>query len=198
MSKNKTDNNIQFNDLVNIIQDTSVSLQKKALNNINQLLVIRNSLIGCYIVEYEQNGKDRAKYGEKLLASLAKELKNKKLRGLSKRNLHLFVQFYNNYPQIVQTVSAQLPEQKKEKMQTLSAQFSKNIQKVFEELSPNSILFQIQKKGQTASDKLEQYIEPEILLTHRSFSHFIELIKISDPLKRLFYEAEAIKRKLER
>ena len=31
---------------------------------------MRNWLIGYYIVEYEQNGKDRAEYGAKLLKKL--------------------------------------------------------------------------------------------------------------------------------
>jgi hypothetical protein len=39
---------------------------------------LRNWLIGCYIVEYEQGGRDRAKYGDRLLntisATLSQEL----------------------------------------------------------------------------------------------------------------------------
>ena len=34
---------------------------------VNQALVLRNWLIGAYIVEFEQNGTDRAKYGTRLL-----------------------------------------------------------------------------------------------------------------------------------
>ena len=39
----------------------------------------------------------------------------------------------------------------------------------------------------------EELIPAEKLINRLSFSHFIELIKISDPLKRLFYEVECIK-----
>jgi len=35
------------------------------------MLTIRNWLIGYYIVEFEQNGKDRAEYGISLLKSIA-------------------------------------------------------------------------------------------------------------------------------
>lgn len=46
---------------------------------INQLLTIRNWAIGCYIVEYEQEGCDCAKYGARLLQKLANELSIKGL-----------------------------------------------------------------------------------------------------------------------
>ena len=39
---------------------------------VNQLLTIRNWALGYYIVEYEQNGKDRAGYGSNLLQRLEK------------------------------------------------------------------------------------------------------------------------------
>lgn len=38
-----------------------------AVKTINQATTLRNWIIGCYIVEYEQNGSDRAKYGDNLL-----------------------------------------------------------------------------------------------------------------------------------
>ena len=34
-------------------------------------------LMGCYIVEFEQNGEDRAAYGEQLLKKLEQRLKTK-------------------------------------------------------------------------------------------------------------------------
>ena len=47
---------MKFTELIKVIENTSNQLQKRALNSVNQLLVIRNWLIGCYIVEYEQKG----------------------------------------------------------------------------------------------------------------------------------------------
>lgn len=207
---------MNFKKLITIIEQTSNLCRKKALSSVEQFLVIRNWIIGAYIVEYEQKGTDRAKYGEKLFENLAKEFKQKKIGGLSKRNLHLFVQFYNNYPQFVQTLSAQLQCQNKnldnldnisiKKVQTLSAQLNKNniqlnaakseisiLRTLSEELPESTKLLFIQKKEQTVSEKSELYIEPDILLTQLSFSHFTELIKIDDDLKRVFYEIETIK-----
>ena len=58
-------NIMKFDSLVgriNLIQDT---LQAHAANSVNLSLTARNWLVGYYIVEFEQNGEDRAKYGDK-------------------------------------------------------------------------------------------------------------------------------------
>jgi hypothetical protein len=78
---------MRFKQLIALIEQTNQGLQKKAISSINQLLVIRNWSIGFYIVEFEQNGDDRAKYGQRLLKTIAEELEKKKLKGLSKASL---------------------------------------------------------------------------------------------------------------
>lgn len=52
---------------INVIQDT---MQRQVAHAINRGLTVRNWLIGCYIVEFEQHGEDRAAYGEQLLKRL--------------------------------------------------------------------------------------------------------------------------------
>lgn len=99
---------MNFETLLVLITDTQQHLQRRALQSVNQLLTIRNWLIGFYIVEYEQHGADRAKYGDQLLQSLAKELKKRKIKGMSQRNLYLCKEFYLTYPQILQSVTAKL------------------------------------------------------------------------------------------
>jgi hypothetical protein len=59
-------------------------LQQSALRSVNKHLTIRNWLIGFYIIEFEQKGKDRADYGEKLLFELSKSIN---IKGLSETNL---------------------------------------------------------------------------------------------------------------
>lgn len=44
-------------------------------------------LFAYYIMEYEQNGDDRAKYGTELLNKLAERLSGKKIKGSYERNL---------------------------------------------------------------------------------------------------------------
>lgn len=59
-----------FDQLVESIYGTHSVLQENAKIAVNQNLTIRNWLVGCYIVEYEQHGEDRAEYGTKLLMNL--------------------------------------------------------------------------------------------------------------------------------
>jgi hypothetical protein len=54
---------MKFDLLVDTIQHTHLSFQQKAIKAVNINLTLRNWLIGYYIVEFEQKGKDRAQYG---------------------------------------------------------------------------------------------------------------------------------------
>ena len=92
---------MKFEQLVFTIQQTHDTLQESAVKAINKHLTIRNWLIGFYIIEFEQNGDDRAKYGERLLQKLAERLSSD---ALSYRNLRLFKLFYQTYPQIGKSV----------------------------------------------------------------------------------------------
>jgi len=79
------------------------TLQSSAFKAINRLLTMRNWLIGYYIVEYEQNGEDRAKYGDKIIEKLAARLEEKE--GFSERNLKLYRQFFLLYPQLSEPIN---------------------------------------------------------------------------------------------
>lgn len=69
--------------------------------------LMTNWEIGRYIVEYEQNGQDRAKYGSKLLHQLSKDLTLKHKKGFSRSNVNYMRLLYKQFP-IVQTLSVQL------------------------------------------------------------------------------------------
>lgn len=56
-----------FDELSTFILQTHQTAQASAIRAVNQMATLRNWLIGCYIVEYEQKGSDRAKYGDRLL-----------------------------------------------------------------------------------------------------------------------------------
>jgi len=64
--------------------------------------------IGRRIVECEQEGEQRATYGDALIKRLSVDLTTRFGRGYSIRNLEQMRQFYQGWP-ITQTVSAQLP-----------------------------------------------------------------------------------------
>ena len=143
--------------------------QRAATRQINYWLTVRNWLIGCYIAEYEQHGADRAAYGEQLLPELARQLQS--VRGLAVRRLYQCREFYAVYPEILQTVSAEL--------QRL------NISGITTSLA-----------GRRAVDLTPTPlpgIAPELLLSRLSFSHFLELLPLTDPLQRAFYEVQAVK-----
>ncbi|MEA3513276.1 MAG: PDDEXK nuclease domain-containing protein [Campylobacterota bacterium] len=103
--------------LIDKINTIHTSVQQETLKSVSKNLVLRNWLIGYYIVEYEQNGEDRAKYGDRLIENISKNLSH--IKGMSKSNLHSFKQFYLYYPQISQTVSGKFNLQNK-KFQTVS------------------------------------------------------------------------------
>jgi len=74
---------------------------------VNVTLVATYWNIGKYIVEFEQQGNAKAKYGISLLSSLAKLLRMKLGKGYSRPNLNNMRKFYLLYP-ICQTVSDKL------------------------------------------------------------------------------------------
>lgn len=61
------------------------------------MATLRNWLIGCYIVEYEQKGSDKANYGDRLLKRLEESVNTKGLNETLFRNSRTF---YKLYPQI--------------------------------------------------------------------------------------------------
>lgn len=103
---------MHFDDLSSSVIKTHQSAQSGAIRAINQLATLRNWLIGCYIVEYEQNGSDRAKYGDRLLKRLEESVNTK---GLNVTLFQISRLFYNYYPQIgdiiYATVSHKLPQE---------------------------------------------------------------------------------------
>jgi len=85
-----------FDKLITTIEQVHRQLQAVAASSVNQSLTVRNWLIGYYIVEFEQNGEDRAAYGDKLVEKLAGKLNH--IKGIDERSLRRFRQFYMIYP----------------------------------------------------------------------------------------------------
>jgi hypothetical protein len=94
-----------FDSLVRAITLAHDSLLMKAVKAVNVSLTLRNWLIGSYIAVYEQQGADRATYGERLLEKLAKRLEESGLKNCSERELRRYRRLYQIYPQIRETVS---------------------------------------------------------------------------------------------
>ena len=97
------DVNITMNKLKDIQQDSAFIAQikkiifaarQKSYMAVNFAMVEAYWLMGRRIVEEEQQGNERAAYGEKILKTLSKELTKEFGKGFSERNLRDFRQFF--------------------------------------------------------------------------------------------------------
>lgn len=162
---------MKFKDLIKNILTVHGSLSMKAAKSVDLMLTARNWFIGFYIEKYERHGQDRAKYGEKLMGQISEELTAGGMGRCDRRELYRYRNFFLTYPNFVETLSPlsdipRLPGQKR---------------LIVETLSPQSQKVRIPS------------LPAHKLLQTLSFSHFAELIEITDPLKRAFYELEATK-----
>ena len=120
---------------------------------------------------------------------MAKQIREKEIKGLDSRTLRACRTFYNLYPQIRQSVIAELER----------LTFEHNVENpIWGSLTPKfqqSDCQEITIWG-SLTPELEEDNYPLSsyqLLSRLSFTHFIELIRVEDNLHRLFYEVEAIK-----
>lgn len=156
-----------FSDLSEFIIQTHQSAQNTAIRAINQMATLRNWLIGCYIVEYEQKGSDRAKYGERLLKRLEERVNTKGL------NLTLFKnsrRFYLLYPQIG-------------KLFGISPTLSDFLQtaKEYQGISPTVSDFS--GENTISATLLHEFkTSPQNLLERLSFSHITEIMTQDDSM----------------
>lgn len=86
-----------FEHLTTLVEQVHTSAYAASVKAINRFATVRNYVIGHYIVEYEQHGSDRAKYGDKLLKRLAETINQ---RGINETLLKNCRRFYQTYPQI--------------------------------------------------------------------------------------------------
>lgn len=159
---------MNFEKLVLRIQQTNDFLQQSAVKAVNTHLTFRNWLTGFYIVEFEQNGSDRAKYGIRLLETIAQNIS---IKGLTAPELSRCRQFYNTYPQILGLITQDFKN-------VLPADF----------LPEKAILGLPTQELQN-----EDLKHVSTIFQNVSYTHFTELIKIEDSTKRRFYELLILK-----
>jgi len=168
----KTNKNVPtLNTLENLatsIQNTNTFFLNKVQKQVNTAMTLRNWIIGYYIAEYEQSGKDRADYGKQLFKAIAQSLLKKGLKSIRERHLYLCKDLYKAYPQILRTASA--------KSYLIDFNYSAILRT---------------KSAELDSERIEADMNQ--LLTSLSFSHFIELLKAETANKRRFYETQTIK-----
>ncbi|MBQ9410320.1 MAG: DUF1016 family protein [Bacteroidales bacterium] len=163
---------------INLIQDV---LQAQAAHAVNLSLTARNWLVGYYIVEFEQHGKDRAKYGEKLLKQLANSINR---RGLGERRLYEYRLTYQVYPQLGSVVAEYIFKNGHEEDLRLLTAKLQNV----------DLLTDGKLRLPTAKLAKEEWQTPADRLFYRlSATHLVLLANLKDPLQRAFYEQETIR-----
>src|ERR1044072_843722 len=92
--------------LLNEIKAIITHAKEKAIRAVDHERVLMYWNIGRKIFEEEQQGKDRADYGEYIIKYLSEKLQPEFGSGFSRRQLALFRQFYRAFP-IVRQLCAQ-------------------------------------------------------------------------------------------
>ncbi len=172
-----------FDSLVSSIVHIHLQTQDFAAKAVNVGLTLRNWLIGHLIEVYERQGADRAKYGDKLMDTLAGRLVKNGWARCDRRELYRFRQFYLAYPEMVESLTPQFP--------------------LLPELSPlralvSSAAAQI-RQSLTSESRIVESVPPQSLpavpelIFRLSFTHLNELIQIADLTQRRFYEIECMR-----
>ncbi len=170
---------MNFDRLIHNISVVEQVVLNEVVHAINISLTTRNWILGYYIVEFEQNGEDRAVYGENLLKKLEQRLQKK---GLTERRFREFRKFYLTYPQLEAEIRLYIGTNLKHEIRQIASA------ELHSTDNQDNIIWQ------TASAELEQWqTDPHNILYKIPFSHLLFLCKIDDPLKRAFYECEIIK-----
>ena len=172
--------------LVKHISTIQCTLQAQAAHAVNLALTARNWLMGCYIVEFEQNGEDRAAYGEQLLKKLEQRLN---IKGLNERRFREFRRLYLVYPQLKEPVAQYIVSQNQIR-HTLSTEFIEPIRRLPSAESATNI----RRMPSAELDDAKRWMIPADKLFNRlTYSNLMLISTIDNPVKRAFYEMETIR-----
>lgn len=180
------DDNNDFELLIDKIKHTEHVLQNSARLIINRHVTAKAWLIGYYIVEYEQSGRDRARYGEKLIQNLAVRLKDYK--SMSQRTLKLYRQFYLTYPQLVKEIRSFL----------INSSIGQSVIAQLESINGGdkigqSVITQFKEDSNVIHVDEASIVEPSKIFNQLSFTHLAAILPLKDDLQRAFYEIMSIK-----
>jgi len=89
----------QDNSFISQIKDIIFAVRQKAYTTVNFVMVEAYWLMGKRIVEEEQQGDERAAYGEEIIKTLSVELTKEFGKGFSERSIWQYSQFYHMFPE---------------------------------------------------------------------------------------------------
>ena len=151
------------------VRDLVASARQTVARGVDLVQVRTNFEIGRHIVEFEQQGADRAAYGGELLTALAERLSAEFGKGFARSNIAYMRSFYLAYRQrsaIVQTASGQLPG-------ALAKQ----------DVTDFSIVQTVSGQSGNPNNSQRSF--------SLSWSHYVFLLGVKNTDERSFYEIEA-------
>ena len=172
-------------DCIARIREILTKARHAALQSVNAVMVSAYWQVGREIVEEEQRGEKRARYGASLLKGLAEALTAEFGEGFGERNLRHMRQFYLVYlgrrPAIRNTARSELPEPQGD-ADIRNTACSKS------EEAPSARSGTLPSSSESAVVEGAASFLPEL-----SWSHYRVLMRVADPQARGFYEAECAK-----
>ena len=160
--------------LIESIVEVHQRAQAGAAGAVNRFLLLRNWLIGAYVIEFEQHGEDRARYGARLLSRIARDLKRRGVSGCSAEMLGRMRLFYRICPQLQTQISSSAMTKSSALPVPISA-------------------IGIPSSAMTKSRPKQPKSLPVRKILQLSWTHWIELLHLDDLWKRAFYENECLK-----
>lgn len=172
-----------YSGLLTSVSELLERARHAAARSVNAVITATYWEIGRRIVEYEQGGKDRARYGEELLMHLSKDLTARFGKGFGLTNLKMIRKFFIIYHFRV-------------KSQSVSDLFQ--VQTKYQKSQSVSDLLPIRvgpsnKKSKSATSSPQPLLEVSQTLSGKfplSWSHYVRLLSLEEPQKRDFYEEE--------
>ncbi len=152
--KSSGNNAVRMDDYRQLLNSISALIhegRESVVRQVNAALVATYWLTGRRIVEFEQKGRNRARYGEALLKHLSGDLKHKLGKGWGEAHLRAIRQFYLTYKGI-------------EKRYTVCSELA---------------------KAPALGDVIRSF--------SLSWSHYRQLMRLDDSVKRRFYENECLR-----
>ncbi len=172
-------------DLTSRIDGILGSARQHSARSVNSAQVLANWLVGREIVEEEQQGRERAVYGQKVVPALAKRLKDLGIKGYGGTNLRLCRQFHLEYPSLLSgSISHTLCDQFR-----ISPTVSERIHH-----TPCDEFHNPQNTNDLQiHHSLRDEFKPGQFTPDLSWSHYRFLLKASSPNARSFYEIESLR-----
>ena len=158
---------VKTTDISSDVAQIIEAAQRSAYTAVDQILVIRNWLLGKRISEEDLAGTTKERYGAQIIVSLSKKLTAQYGKGFDRTSLYRFVQFYQMFPEIVAAV----------RQQSLKSERTEIVAAVRHQSSGND------------KSEIVASLRPQSRLL--SWTHYRILLQVPDSTAREWYAKEA-------